>query len=148
MGVKVIVEAFGWGEGSPGVPVGRAVLSEVGILRAEVRVVGGAEMGPFILVRGSDGATGALAVVPEIILVAWVVRVSCVLRATVLVVTATVQRVLKAEDGLVLVVMDHHPADDAVHRGPRNTLHLWVKDGAMLACGRRVGLIEARWWRR
>jgi hypothetical protein len=144
MGVKVIGEALGRGERPPGVPVGRAVLSEVGILRAEVRLPGRPEGGPFVPVRGSGGAIGALAVVPEVVLVARVVRVSQVLGATVVVVTAIVQGVVEAEDGLVLVVVDHHPADDAARLGPRSALHLRGEGGTTLAGGCGVGLVEAR----
>jgi len=122
MRLKVIVEALGRGEGPPRVTAGRACLLVVGLIRLEVRVMGRPERGAFVLMRGSAGAIRFLAVVPEFVPVAQVIRARRIIWLIVAVITPIVRRVVQVEDGLVLMVVDHHPADDAVHLGPGNTL--------------------------
>lgn len=148
MWVKVIVEALGRGDGPSGVTVGRTGLSVVGIIRAEVRVMGWPERRAFVLIRGCVGTIRVLAVVPEVVLVAQVIGVGQVLRAAVAVIATIAQRVVQVEDRFVLVVVDHHPTDDAVHLGPGSPLHLWAGDRALLACDRRMRHIKATWRRR
>lgn len=85
--------------------------------------MGWPERGAFVLVRGCARAIWVLAVVPKFVLVAQVIRVRWILWAMVALIVAIVRRFIQMEDRLVLVVVDHHPADNTVHFGPRNALY-------------------------
>lgn len=76
--------------------MGRAGLSVIGIIRAEVRVMGRPERRAFVLVRGCAGAIRVLTVVVMVILVMRAIRAGLVLRAVV--VMLIVQRVFEVKD--------------------------------------------------
>lgn len=133
------------------------VLAEVGVVgRRERR--GWAAPGPGEVARGAAGPVvglvlvGGLVVVREEVLVAAVAVLVRVVVGLVLVVQLVRLLVIRTEHGLVLVVVDDHPPDDAVHAGaahgvgvgPERRLFL----GDQSAAGRVGAVLKVLLWRR